>query len=395
MLVMGAAFLKEQCLGRIISGHPWIYSTDILRIEKAPENGEEIIVRTHEGAYVGNGFYNDKSRIPIRIFSRNKEKLDKTLFQKRIVAAKKMREDIFGSLPEAVRMVWSEADFLPGLIVDRYGETIVFQTLTLGMDQRKQIIVDVLKDVCGISSVIERNDVSSRQFEGLPLHKGVYGGENDSKKVLRLGKALMEVDFLEGQKTGTYLDQISNHIFVGELAKDRKVLDCFSYHGGFALHAGLAGAKQVIGLDISEPAIQRCQKNSELNALKNIKWKAVNVFDELHVLSRQTDKFDLIILDPPSFTKTRSKIGEAIRGYKEIHVRALKLLSPGGLLATFCCSHHIDAQTFRDIALDASFDTRKILRLRHSFTQSPDHPIIPAVPETEYLKGFLFEVVEC
>jgi len=391
--MMAVAFLKDQSLGRILAGHPWVYTKDILKVEKAPEDGGEIVVRRQDGGYVATGFYNSKSRIPVRIFSRAKEHLDDALLARRIQEAHALRQKWCGDkLPEAYRAIWSEADFLPGLIVDRYGDATVFQTLTLGMEQRKKEIVRSLRDLFSPTTLIERNDVGSREYEGLTQTKQLLFGEASVKSVV-MGKVRMEIDLVEGQKTGSYLDQIANHVAVGEISRGRRVLDCFTYHGGFALHAAKAGAASVEAWDISEPAIEACRRNSKLNDLPSIQWKAVNVFDELNARQKSHAPYDLIVLDPPSFTRSRAKLDDALRGYKEIHLRALKLLPPGGLLATFCCSHHVDAETFRAVVLDAAFDARKMLRWRRAYFQSWDHPVLPAIPETEYLKGFLFEVV--
>lgn len=387
---MSVAFLKEQSLGRILAGHPWVYASDVLKTEKLPSDGGEIVVRTAKGAYVGTGFFNSKSRIPIRILSRAKEKLDEDFFRKRITEAQEMRKE--AGFSSVCRLVWSEGDFLPGLIVDRYEDALVIQTLTLAMDERREMIADILIQVTGARAVVERNEVSSRQFEGLPLRKAWLRGDAGPRRVISIGGVRSEVDLLDGQKTGLYLDQIGNQQAVGVLARGRRVLDCFTYHGGFALRAALGGAREVEGLDMSEEAIAVAKRNAELNGAA-IRWKAANVFDELNARQRGGESYDMIILDPPSFTKSRAKLEEALRGYKEIHLRALKLLAPKGLLATFCCSHHVDAGTFRSMALDAAFDAHKILRLCRTFTQPADHPVIPAIPETEYLKGFLFQVV--
>ncbi len=400
------AFLKERSLGRIIAGHPWIYASDLARVENASADGGEVTVRTETGKYVGDGFYNSRSRIPIRIFSRSKETLDDAFFRKRILEAKALRENTLALSPQssvlspsslslACRLVWSEADFLPGLIVDRYGDALVVQTLTLALDQRKDVIVELLKEIYQPSIIVERNDVSSRAFEGLPLQKGVLWGEQNPVCRVVMGGVEFEIDLIQGQKTGAYLDQIANQQQVGSLARGKRVLDCFAYHGGFALHAARGGASHIEAWDISEEAIRVCRRNAELNPeiAGQVIWKAVNVFDEFKMVQRTNRRFDLIILDPPSFTRSREKLSDALRGYKEIHLRALQLLDPGGLLATFCCSHHVDAETFRAVVLDAAFDARKLLRLRQAFSQSCDHPIIPAIPETEYLKGFLFQIV--
>ncbi len=391
---MAVAFLKDQGLGRILAGHPWIYAKDVLKFEKVPVDGGEIVVRRQDGAYLGTGLFNSKSRIPIRLFSRSKEHFDEPFVRRKLKEAQSMRETWCGEkkLPGAYRVVWSEADFLPGLIVDRYGDALVIQTLTLAMDQRKSLIVDALREIFSPSIIVERNDVGSREFEGLPQVKQVLLG-SVGRMAVTLGRVRMEIDLIEGQKTGSYLDQVGSHVAVGDLARGKRVLDCFTYHGGFALHAAQTGAASVEGWDISEAAVEVCKRNAELNGLSGIQWKAVNVFDALHAANKAGNAFDLVVLDPPSFTRSRAKLQDALRGYKEIHLRALKLLSSKGLLATFCCSHHVDADTFRAVILDAAFDARKTLRWHASYFQSWDHPVIPAIPETEYLKGFLFEVV--
>ncbi|MDD2708827.1 MAG: class I SAM-dependent rRNA methyltransferase [Verrucomicrobiae bacterium] len=391
---MSVAFLKDQCLGRLLAGHPWIYASDLLRIEKPPVDGGEITIRNAKGGYIGSGLYNSQSQIPIRVFTRSKEHLDDQFFSRQLRAAIDYRKNLHGgTLPGACRLVWSEADGLPGLIVDRYGETLVAQFLTLPLDQRKELIASLLAAELKPVRIVERSDVPSRTLEGLPLSKGILSGLRPVPSTARMGNIQVEIDFLEGQKTGSYLDQIENQQTVARFAKGRQTLDCFTYHGGFALHAAKAGAKAVEAWDISEPAIVCCRRNAALNRLSGIEWKTVNVFDELRNRQKNQARFDLIILDPPSFTKSRNRLHEALRGYKEIHLRALQLLRPGGLLASFCCSHHVDAESFRATILDAAFDARRILRLRHTFQQAPDHPILPAIPETEYLKGFLFEVI--
>lgn len=391
---MSTAFLKDRSLGRIQAGHPWIYASDILRIEKEPEDGQEIMVRAAKGGFIGAGFYNKKSKIPIRIFSRDKEKLDETFFKQALLEAKRYRESAsHHRLPQSYRVIWSEADSLPGLIIDKYGDALVMQTLTLGMDLRKNLLVDLLCKEYQPKFIIERNDAGSRHLEGLEQKTGVLWGTAPSEMNVQMGNAIYQMDFLKGHKTGSYLDQVLNHMLIQEISKNLKVLDCFTYQGGFALHAALGGAASVEALDISEDAIKQCHKNAQLNQLKNVSWKCVNVFDELNLRQKRNEKFDLVILDPPSFTKTRDKLQDALRGYKEIHVRALKLLEKGGLLATYCCSHHVDEETFRAVILDSAFDTRKRLRLRYQSVQSWDHPILPAIPESEYLKGFVFEVL--
>ncbi|MBA4388873.1 MAG: rRNA large subunit methyltransferase I [Verrucomicrobia bacterium] len=392
MELMTKLILKKHCLGRIIAGHPWVFAADIRPVTDAVEDGAQVDVVDADGSFIGTGFYNSKSKIPVRILSRESTELDEVFFEQRIREAIDLRKRS-GMDAEAYRVVWSEADFLPGLIIDLYGDICVIQTLTLAMDQRKAMIARVATELLKASVVVERNDVHSRQFEGLPLVKGAIQGVIEGAAKVRLGKMKASVDVLAGQKTGVYLDQIENQVEVGRHCGGRKVLDCFAYQGGFAIHAALGGASDVWAVDISEEAIAVCRKNAILNDCPKIKWKASNVFDELNTRQRGGEKFDLIILDPPSFTKSREKVEDALRGYKEINLRAFKMLEKGGMLATFCCSHHVDDESFRSIVLDASFDARRIVRLCRTFAQPADHPIIPAIPETEYLKGFLFEVV--
>jgi len=388
------AYLKEQSLPRILAGHPWIYRSDLFPLKTQPANGDAITVRGSKGFFVGKGFFNSKSTICIRLMTRDKnEQLDEAWLRSRISAAIEFRNQ-YGRPKPARRLVWSEADFLSGLIVDQYDDHLVIQTLSLAMDQRKDQIVNILRDLLKPQTIVERNDVPSRKYEGLPEQNSVLYPASPAHSLVptvRLGSALFHVNLRYGHKTGTYLDQQENWETVAAFCKGKLVLDCFTYQGGFAIHAALGGAKSVEAIDISEEMIEQCRKNAELNKVQ-CRFTAANVFDRLTELVQKEARFDVVILDPPSFTKTREKLGEALRGYKQIHLKALKLLNPGGLLATFCCSHHVDSETFRAVTLDAAFDTHKNLRLVRNLTQPPDHPVLPAVPETEYLKGYLLQV---
>ncbi len=280
----------------------------------------------------------------------------------------------------------------------------MFQTSSLGMDQRKPMVIGALQKILSPRAIIERNDVSSRKFEGLSDANGVIAGKFDGRLAVKLNRLQFEVDLLGGQKTGLYLDQQVNYQRVADLiarSPDAQVLDCFSFVGGFALHAARAGAAHVHAIDQSEEAVAAGARNAAANDLAaKCSFEAANVFDWLNAQTiakpheKVIPRFDCIILDPPSFTRNRSAVPDALRGYKEIHLRALKLLKTGGTLATFCCSHHVDAATFQDVILAAAFDARRVLRRVTVFSQSPDHPVIPAIRETEYLKGFAFEVVK-
>lgn len=387
---------------RIVAGHPWIYEGAILRLTRPVSDGEVVQVKDHRQRFLGVGFYNAKSKLRVRVLSADREPLDAAFFERRIREAVALRERHLPGVT-AYRVVNAESDLLSGLIVDRYGDVLVLQTSSLGMEQRKPLIVDVLQRVLSPRAITERNDSSGRRFEGLPEQHGLLAGELAGEVTVEMNGLKYTVDLLGGHKTGLYLDQQENHARVAALIArmpQPRVLDAFSFVGGFGLAAARAGAAQVHLLDQSEEALAAARRHAESNGLADrCSFEATNVFDWLKARTvhgpneKLIPPFDAIILDPPSFTRTRSAVNDALRGYKEIHVRALRLLKPGGLLATFCCSHHVDALTFQDVILSAAFDTRRVLRRVAVFHQSPDHPVLPAVPETEYLKGYAFELV--
>jgi 23S rRNA (cytosine1962-C5)-methyltransferase len=295
--------------------------------------------------------------------------------------------------PLVCRLVWSESDGLPGVVIDRYGDTCVLQTLTLAMDRRKDLIVEALKNAVsgtGALQVIERNDAPIRKAEGMELQTGVLSGEAHPVEIEVLGLKFL-IDPLLGQKTGFYLDQVDSYREVASWAAGRRVLDCFANQGAFALACARAGASAVTAVEISADAVAQIKVNAERNGLA-LNAIAANVFDYLNEEERRGAQHDLIVLDPPSFTKSKGKLHDAMRGYKEIHLRALKLLAPGGLLATFSCSHHVSTDMFREMIVDALVDAKKSARLLKTMQQAPDHPILAGQPETEYLKGFLLEL---
>ena len=391
--------LKPGEADRIVAGHPWVYQASILRMTAQAGDGELVQVKDHRQRLLGMGFFNSKSRIHVRVFAPERVEVDQNFFDERIAAALAVRKRY---LPKAssFRVVNAESDFLTGLIVDKYEDVIVIQISALGMEKRKPMIVSALQKIFSPRAIMERSDVASRKFEGLEPANGLIAGELSGPVTVNLNGIKFETDILGGHKTGMYLDQQSSYEAVAQFAKGANVLDCFSFLGGFGLHAARAGAKQVLMLDQSADAVAASLRNAEANGLKqNIGAEAVNVFDWLKANTgvkpheRVIPRFDLIVLDPPSFTRNRASVGDALRGYKEIHIRALKLLKPGGALATFCCSHHVDAVTFQDVILSAAYDTRRVLRRVAIYAQSPDHPVIPMIPETEYLKGYAFEVV--
>jgi len=384
---------------RIIGGHPWIYSGSVLRLTQPAEEGALVQVKDHRQRFLGVGFYNSKSKINVRVIAPERVTVDEAFFEERIRAALALRQK---HLPGATsfRVVNAESDFLSGLIVDKYEDVLVIQTSALGMDQRKTAIAAVLQKIFSPRCILERNDSAFRKFEGLADANGIISGALTGTVPIKLNGLTFEVDILGGHKTGLYLDQQVNYQLVAGLAKGAQVLDCFSFLGGFGLHAAKAGATHVHMLDQSAEAVAAATRNATANGVAaQCSFETVNVFDWLKANTavnpheRVIPRFDVIILDPPSFTRSRAAVPDALRGYKEIHLRALKLLKTGGTLATFCCSHHVDAVMFQEVILAAAYDARRILRRVATYSQSPDHPIIPSIPETEYLKGFAFEVV--
>ncbi len=394
--------LKPREADRVVAGHPWIYAGAIMHAGKPLEDGDLVQIRDHRKHWLGVGLYNAKSKITVRVITQEHVMVNQAFFEARIRAALAVRQR---HLPGATsyRVVSSEGDFLSGLIVDKYDDVLVVQTPSLGMDQRKTMILAALKTIFNPRAIVERNEMASRKFEGLPEANGILEGTLDGPVSVNLNGLKFETDLRAGHKTGLYLDQQANYQRTAELialTPGANVLDCFSFLGGFALHAARAGAGHVHGLDQSADAIAAATRNATENGLADkCTFEAANVFDWLKTQTavgpheKLIPKFDAIVLDPPSFTRNRASVPDALRGYKEIHLRALKLLKPGGLLATFCCSHHVDAHTFQDVVLSAAFDTRRVLRRVAAFSQSPDHPFIPSIPETEYLKGYAFEVV--
>lgn len=384
---------------RVIAGHPWIYHGSILRLVHPANDGQLVQVKDHRQRLLGVGLYNSQSKINVRMLSPERVDLDQSFFHTRIKESLAVRQK---HLPGAssFRVVNAESDFLSGLVVDKYEDVLVIQFSSLGMDQRRDLVLKALQSIFQPRAILERGDMASRKFEGLPLAGGVVFGTFKPPLQVRLNGLTFEADLLEGHKTGLYLDQQVNYCQVAALAKGADVLDCFSFLGGFGLHAAKAGARHVHMVDQSETAIAAAKQNATNNGLNEpCSFEAANVFDWLKANTavspheKVVPRWDMIILDPPSFTRNRAAVPDALRGYKEIHLRALKLLKPGGTLATFCCSHHVDSTLFQDTILAAAYDARRVLRRIETYTQSPDHPVIPVIPETEYLKGFAFELV--
>ena len=379
---------------RIFHGHDWVYATEVKNRSGDPQPGDVVTLKDIRGKPLGSAIYNPKSQIIARRFSFRAQDLDLDFFKRRIQRAINHRESL-GIDTTLCRLVWSESDGLPGLIVDRYGDHVVIQTLTLALDLRQNLIVQALVELLNPASIVERNEAPVRKAEGMDLRKGVIHGQPGGPVQMRHNGIAFTVDLLEGQKTGLYLDQLDNYGHVARLVprlRERRVLDCFTNQGGFAQACALAGASEVTAVDASESAIAVAAANAEAASVK-IKFITDNCFDYLKAAEARGDTHDLIILDPPSFTKTKGSVHDALRGYKEIHLRSLKMLQPGGILATFSCSHHISMKEFHQMIVDAAVDAKRTLRQVAVYSQRPDHPIIASLPETEYLRGYAFEVI--
>lgn len=402
MNTLSTVLLKPGEADRVLAGHPWVYHGSVLRLTQPANDGDIVQVKDHRQRLLGVGFYNSKSKINVRILAPDRIEVNQRFFEERIRASLLLRRRY---MPGATsfRVVNSESDSMSGLIIDKYEDVLVLQTSALGMDRHKAEIVAALQAIFSPRAIVERNEVASRKFEGLPDTSGVLVGELPPSMQVKLNGLAFETDLIAGHKTGLYLDQQVNYRLVSEFVPKlpgAQVLDCFSFLGGFGLHAARAGAAHVHLLDQSADATEAGKRNAKANGVEEqCSFENVNVFDWLktQTASKPNEKvlprFDLIVLDPPSFTRNRAAVGDALRGYKEIHLRALKLLKPGGVLATFCCSHHVSAELFQDVVLSAAYDAHKLLRRVATYGQSPDHPVIPAIPETEYLKGYAFEVV--
>ena len=375
---------------RILHGHDWVFSSEVLKVFGSPADGDVISLKDGKDRLIGSAIYNSKSQIIARRFSRRRQDLDIDFFRRRIAQASEYRDrrDVD---PKLRRVVWSESDGLPGVITDRYGDHFVLQTLTRAMDMRKDLITAAIVDVFGDVTIVERNDVSVRRAEGLELRKGILRG-TASQITIEIEGVKLELDLLHGQKTGFYLDQRHNYGIVAEYARDRRVLDCFTNQRAFALTCARAGAAEVTGVEESAENIAAANRNAVRNEVK-ARWIEQDVFQFLRGAEKAGAQYDLIVLDPPSFTKTRSGLRDALRGYRELHMRAFKLLSKDGLLATFSCSHHVSDAAFSETITDALVDARRSARRLRRFEQAPDHPVLPAIPETEYLRGFLLEMM--
>lgn len=401
-----AATISEKGEKLLKGGHIWVFSDEVLNVDKPYNNGELVNVFSKKGKYLGTGFINDVSKIKIRIVSKNaNDKFDADFWRRRVRYSIDYRKTVMGTDFSCCRLIFGEADSFPGLTVDRFGDILVAQVLSLGIEKIKDTIFDSIvkylteigEDIRGI---YERNDSEIRVLEGMEKHVGFYKFDGASDNIPTVTSIVengikYSVDFGAGQKTGFFLDQKYNRLAVARIAKGKRVLDCFTHTGAFALNAARAGAESVVAVDISRDAINCAETNARLNALDDkIDFVCTDVFDYLHGLEQMKMRnYDLIILDPPAFTKSRNTIKNALRGYREINSLAMKILPRGGYLATCSCSHFCSESYFKQMLHNAAEDAGVSLRQIEARQQSPDHPILWNVPETDYLKFFVFQIV--
>ena len=396
--------ITKKAEASVVGSHPWIFEGELTEIDGDLADGDLVDVLSHKGSYLGTGFYNSHSKIRIRIISTNSnDKFDEAFFERRLRYAWDYRKTVMGDDTDCCRVIFGEADTFPGLTVDKFHDILVTQTLSLGIEQRKDILFPLLyrilcEDGQKIRAIYERNDVAIRELEGMTQGKGYYplGGiilPETTDTIITENGIRYRVDYENGQKTGFFLDQKYNRLAVSKIAKGRRVLDCFTHTGSFALNAVMGGAAHVCAVDISQDAVNMAKANAALNGLEEkMTFRCTDVFDLLPQLSR-SEGYDFIILDPPAFTKSRATVHNAAKGYKEINLRAMKLLPRGGYLATCSCSHFMKEEMFCQMLKSAAHDAHVSLRQIEARQQSPDHPILWNVPETDYLKFYIFQVV--
>jgi 23S rRNA (cytosine1962-C5)-methyltransferase len=384
-----AVTITQRGADRVFSGHVWIYRADVLDANEAAP-GAIVRLQDRRRQFWGQALYSSQSQIALRLLTRDERPFDRAFLAERIATATSLRQRVAGGA-QAYRLVSAEGDLLPSLIIDRYGPCFVIQTLTQGMDRLKPQIVEILQQTFSPRSILERNDVAVRGLEGLPEQKGTLSGESISEVEAEENGVRFTFDLMGGQKTGGFLDQRENRLAARQYARGR-ALDCFCYTGGFALHLA-AQCASVLGIDSSPEALRLARRNQQLNGLTNLEWKESNCFDFLKAADLERQRYDTIVLDPPAFARQKSKLEAAWRGYKELNLRALKMLNPGGFLITCSCSHHVSEADFLEIIAAAALDAHRTVAVVERRTQSRDHPILLTVPETHYLKCLILRVI--
>ena len=390
---MKKVHLKRKIAQRIANGHPWIFANEVEKVEGNPGPGDIVDVYFHDGKFVGKGYFNQQSQIMVRLLTTDKKvEVNEEFFLEKIKQCWAYRQQI--GYVENCRLVFGEADSLPQLIIDKFNDYFVIQTLALGIDVWKPALVKALQTVFQPKGIFERNDVPVRELEGLPQVKGYLSEPFDTKIIINENGLKFHVDVENGQKTGYFLDQQDNRRAIQHIVKGADVLGAFTYTGTFEIHAAHYGAKSVLGLDISENAVVQANRNAELNGLQKIvRFESANAFDVLKQWSKEGKKYDVVMLDPPAFTKSRANIQKAITGYKEINLRGMKLIKPGGFLVTSSCTNLVQPELFLDIIEMAAKDARRKLRQVTFKAQSSDHPIIWSMENTNYLKFLIVQVI--
>lgn len=395
-----AAVTLKKGEGRMLkAGGMWVFDNEIESVSGSFENGDMVAVHDFDGYFMGYGFINTNSRITVRILSRKKEnRITEEFLEQRVRDAWEYRKQLIDI--SSCRIIFGEADFLPGIVIDKFSDVLVVESLALGIDRLKLLLVDKVKKVLAedgiqIRGVYERSDARVRQNEGMERFKGFIGEPFDTKVQIMENGVKYIVDVEDGQKTGFFLDQKNNRASIHRICSGKKVLDCFTHTGSFALNAGIAGAASVLGVDASLTGIRQAEENAKLNHLEDrVKFVCADVFDLLPELEKKGEKFDVVILDPPAFTKSRNSIKNAVKGYREINLRGLKLIEDGGFLVTCSCSHFMEPELFAKTIREAAKSARKRLRQIEFRTQAPDHPILWAAEESYYLKFYIFQVCE-
>lgn len=389
---MATVHLKRKIAPRVANGHPWIFANEVEKVEGTPEPGAVVPVLYHDGKFAGQGYFNAQSQIMVRLLTRDRnEVVNEDFFLKKIKECWTYRQQL--GYTENCRLVFGEADGLPQLIIDKFNDYFVIQTLALGIDLWKPAIVKALNTVFQPKGIFERNDVPVRELEGLPQQKGFLSAPFDTKIIINENGLKFHVDIENGQKTGYFLDQQDNRRAIQHIVKGADVLGAFTYTGTFEIHAGHYGAKSVLGLDISENAVQQANRNAALNGLQDtVKFEVANAFDVLKQWGKDGRQYDVVMLDPPAFTKSRANIQKAITGYKEINLRGMKLVKKGGFLVTSSCTNLVNAELFLQIIEMAAKDARRPIRQVTFQTQAADHPIIWGMENTHYLKFLIVQV---
>lgn len=384
--------LNKRISGRIAGGHPWIFANEVSRVEGDPEPAAIVDVYFHDGKFVGRGYFNPQSQIIVRLLTHDKSvEINDAFFLDRIKNCWTYRQKL--GYTENCRLVFGEADGLPQLIIDKFNDYFVVQTLALGMDAWKPAIVKALQTIFQPKGIFERNDVPVRELEGLPQQKGFLSEPFNTNIIINENGLKFHVDLENGQKTGYFLDQQDNRRAIRNIVKGADVLGAFTYTGTFEIHAAHYGARSVLGLDISENAVQQANRNAELNGLQNlVRFEAANAFDVLKQWGKENKRYDVVMLDPPAFTKSRATIQKAITGYKEINLRGMKLIKPGGFLVTSSCTNLVRPELFLEIIEMAARDAKRKIRQVTFQTQSADHPVVWNIENTGYLKFLIIEV---